>query len=188
MEKYYYFIDQNDNQLGPFAIDGLRHFNITPQTPVWCEGMTDWQPAGQVAELSVLFESNGFGANQQMNSGYQQQYNAYGQGGGQYGGNPYQQYRQPTEPKPDNWLVWAILCTVFCCLPFGIAGIVYAAQVDSLWNQGRFEESKNSAKKARLFTLIGIGICVAGVVLYLLFVLIAAMIGAAGAGAFYYGY
>ena len=30
---------------------------------------------------------------------------------------------------PNN-MVWAILTTLFCCLPFGIVSIVYAAQVD----------------------------------------------------------
>jgi len=30
-----------------------------------------------------------------------------------------------------NYLVQAILVTIFCCLPFGVVAIVYAAQVDS---------------------------------------------------------
>src|SRR5438128_1439779 len=30
-----------------------------------------------------------------------------------------------------NYLVQSILCTLFCCLPFGIVAIVYAAQVNS---------------------------------------------------------
>ena len=29
-----------------------------------------------------------------------------------------------------NHLVWAILSTLFCCLPLGVVSIVYAAQVD----------------------------------------------------------
>ena len=38
--------------------------------------------------------------------------------------------------KPDNYLVWAILSTVFCCLPLGIVAIVKASKVDALWAQG----------------------------------------------------
>lgn len=30
---------------------------------------------------------------------------------------------------PDNYLVYSILTTLFCCLPFGIVGIVKSAQV-----------------------------------------------------------
>ena len=33
-------------------------------------------------------------------------------------------------PYVPNHLVWAILVTIFCCLPFGIVSIVYAAQVN----------------------------------------------------------
>jgi uncharacterized membrane protein YvbJ len=42
-----------------------------------------------------------------------------------------EQLRQPIEPKPDNYLVWSILATLFCCLIPGIVAIVYAAQVDT---------------------------------------------------------
>ena len=35
--------------------------------------------------------------------------------------------------KPDNFLPWAIVSTVLCCLPFGIVAIVYASKVDTLW-------------------------------------------------------
>ena len=31
-----------------------------------------------------------------------------------------------------NHLVWAILTTLFCCLPLGVVSIVYASQVDGL--------------------------------------------------------
>jgi hypothetical protein len=34
-------------------------------------------------------------------------------------------------PNIPNHLVWAILTTIFCCLPFGIVAIVYAAQVNT---------------------------------------------------------
>ncbi len=37
--------------------------------------------------------------------------------------------------KPDNFLVWAILSTVLCCLPLGIVAIVYANKVDNFGMQ-----------------------------------------------------
>ena len=37
---------------------------------------------------------------------------------------------QSSQPDVPNYLVPAILTTVFCCLPFGIVSIVYAAQVN----------------------------------------------------------
>ena len=43
---------------------------------------------------------------------------------------------QPMGPPPDNNLVWAILCTVLCCLPFGIVSIIKSTKVKELWAQG----------------------------------------------------
>lgn len=41
-------------------------------------------------------------------------------------------------PKPDNNLVWAILSTFLCCMPFGIVSIVFAAQVDGKYAMGDY--------------------------------------------------
>lgn len=54
--KYYYFINSFNNRKGPFRIDELHNYNILRTTLVWCEGMPNWQPAGQVPELA--FYSN----------------------------------------------------------------------------------------------------------------------------------
>ena len=62
-------------------------------------------------------------------------YGGYGQGS--YPGAP-SYGQQPNGPKPDNNLVWGILATVLCCLPFGIVSIVKASKVDGLWNSGQF--------------------------------------------------
>ena len=51
--------------------------------------------------------------------------------------------------KPDNFLTWAILSTIFCCLPFGIVSIVYASKVDGLWHAGDYAGAQNAASKAR---------------------------------------
>ena len=48
-----------------------------------------------------------------------------------YGGVP----GQPMGAPPPNNLVWAILSTLFCCLPLGIVSIVYAAQVNGKYAQ-----------------------------------------------------
>jgi predicted secreted protein len=75
---------------------------------------------------------------------------------------------------PPNYLVWAILTTLFCCLPFGIASIVFAAQVNSKWATGDVAGAQESSRKAKQFALIA---AIAGVVvgvLYVIFVVIVA--------------
>ncbi|MFD2473698.1 CD225/dispanin family protein [Amycolatopsis silviterrae] len=77
-------------------------------------------------------------------------------------------------PPPDSNLVWAILATVFCCLPLGIVAIVKASQVNTLWYQGYPAEAHRAADEARKWAmwsalsiaiLIGLYVLVALVVL-----------------------
>lgn len=62
--------------------------------------------------------------------------------------------------KPRNWLWQSIVVTILCCIPFplGIVGIIYAAKVDSLYFSGRYEESERVARKAKMWTLIAVGV------------------------------
>jgi hypothetical protein len=57
--------------------------------------------------------------------------------------------------RPKNWLVESILVTIFCCLPFGIAGIVNAASVNSKFNAGDYAGATPSSKQAGQWTKIG---------------------------------
>ena len=53
-----------------------------------------------------------------------------------------------------NYLVAAILCTLFCCLPFGIAGILFAAQANSKAKQGDIHGATAAASKAKLMCIL----------------------------------
>lgn len=70
--------------------------------------------------------------------------------------------------KPSNHLVWAILVTIFCCLPFGIVAIVYAAQVDGKWSSGDHAGAINSANQAKFWCWLGFGIGVAVTVIVII--------------------
>ena len=52
-----YFISIDGKQLGPFPVEALRANGLTPETLVWTQGMANWVPASQVAELQPLFVS-----------------------------------------------------------------------------------------------------------------------------------
>lgn len=61
---------------------------------------------------------------------------------------------------PKTWLTESILVTIFCCLPFGIVGIVNASKVSSLYAQGKYTEaeirSANAKKWVKIAFIIGI--------------------------------
>ncbi len=75
--------------------------------------------------------------------------------------------------KPDNCLVWAILTTVLCCLPFGIVSIVYASKVDSEWALGHYDEAEDAARKARTWAIVSAAVCAFVVLVYLAILLFA---------------
>ena|SRR6476469_9481270 len=78
---------------------------------------------------------------------------------------------------PPNYLVWAILSTIFCCLPLGIASIVFAAQVNSKWSAGDAAGAQDASEKAKKFAIWS---AIAGVVVAVLYILLFVVIGVAG--------
>lgn len=62
-----------------------------------------------------------------------------------------------------NYLTQAILLTIFCCLPFGIVAIVYAAQVNTKLQAGDFEGAITASDNAKKWCWISF---VAGLILY----------------------
>ena len=80
-----------------------------------------------------------------------------------------------------NYLVQAILVTVFCCLPFGIVSIVYAAQVNSKLDTGDVAGAMQASNNAKTWMWVAFGVGLFAGVGYGL-----AMLGLAfGAGPFF---
>lgn len=73
---------------------------------------------------------------------------------------------QPWTPPPaagataniPNYLIPAILATLFCCLPVGVVSIIFAAQVNSKLAAGDIAGATDASKKAKMFMLIAIGL------------------------------
>ena len=62
---------------------------------------------------------------------------------------------QEQKPEcPKNHLVWAILTTCLCCMPFGIYAIVRAAKVDKYYYTGDYENSVKASKDAKKYSII----------------------------------
>lgn len=69
--------------------------------------------------------------------------------------------------KPDNNMLWAILCTLFCCLPLGIVAIINAAKVDGLYRSGDYDGAQEAADNAKKYAQYGlIGGIIVGVIYF----------------------
>ena len=62
-----------------------------------------------------------------------------------------------TAPAVPNYLVFAILATVFCCLPAGIPAIVFAAQVNGKLQAGDIAGAQAASNNAKLWCWISFG-------------------------------
>ncbi len=60
---------------------------------------------------------------------------------------------QSTGEYIPNHMVWAILTTLFCCLPLGVVSIVYASQVDGKRAAGDIAGARIAADKARFWAI-----------------------------------
>lgn len=65
---------------------------------------------------------------------------------------------QNMPPKPSNYMVLAILSTIFCCLATGIASIIYASKVNEHYAKGDYAEAEKASKNAKMWGLIGVGL------------------------------
>lgn len=177
--------------MGPYPLEQLLSYGLTPDSLVWCNGMPGWQKAIEVPEVAALFapQQPQYQAPQPQ---YQQpapqpQYQAPQP---QYQQPAYQQpaYQQPQygysnlPPRPDSNMVWAILSTILCCLPLGIVAIIKASSVNGLYDRGDYAGAEAAAKSAKTWALWGAGIALIGTILYILLVVVgvAAGIGASG--------
>jgi hypothetical protein len=67
-----------------------------------------------------------------------------------------------------NYLVQAILCTLFCCLPGGIVAIVYAAQVNGKIAAGDIRGARSASDSARTWCWVSFGVGLVVSIIYLI--------------------
>ena len=74
-------------------------------------------------------------------------------------------------PPPNN-LVWAILTTLFCCLPLGVVSIVYAAQVNGKFAAGDLAGAQESSRKAKQWAIWSAVAFFVALVIYLIVIFV----------------
>lgn len=185
MEQYYY-VDASNQRQGPVYPTDFARLGITGETLVWRNGMENWAKASTVPELATWIAAPE--PPQPPRPEPPSQPEAAGTGsydrfaGGVYGqptGGASQTYQPGGAPEmmPDTYLVWAILCTVLCCLPFGIVSIVKSTQVEKLWLAGDKMGARKASDDAKKWAIIGAVTSVAVSVVYLLVMIIISAVG-----------
>lgn len=173
MERFFY-LNSNNEQAGPISPTEFDRYGVNESSMIWKQGMPNWMRAGQIPELLPYLRPSTppppVGGNRYKN-------NSYHSGGnvpsGDYGRNGFNNGSQYKPMKPDNNMIWAILSTVLCCLPFGIYAIIQASKVNGLYNSGNYAEAQAMADSAKKWAGVGAIIGLVGSVIYALLLILA---------------
>ena len=167
MEKEYYYL-KNGMKQGPFTLDALKKEPINPDTQVYHSEALDFAPARTFPELQSFFaEDRGTTVDESA-------FEAAGNGASS--STTYNPNMQ-RPPMPENYLVWAILVTICCCLPLGIVSIINATKVSSAYAVGDYVGAEQASKDAKKWAIWGAVSGSVFVVLYILFVVVVAAAG-----------
>lgn len=146
---HFYYLDANGQQKGPVDIStiNLSEIKILPETLVWHENIPNWTQAKNIPELHNIIQ-------QPMVYSGQSNFPPPPRSPFDNNGSNFNDNRNMC---PQNWLWLGICTTLLCCLPFGIASIVYSSKVDSAWNQGNIQGAYEYSNKAKMWGLISAG-------------------------------
>lgn len=137
MKKYFY--SDGKSKHGPFTLEELREENIERTTKVWYHELEDWKEAGSIPELEDILMLTPPPVNIENDN--------------DKGDENIFTHQNRQEP-PKTWLLESILVTLFCCLPFGIAGIVNASKVETRFYAGDLEGAERYSKEAQKWTQV----------------------------------
>lgn len=139
----YFYLDEHNLQHGPVSPYRFTELGVTANTLVWRQGMDEWTPAESVSELRDFVRS---ATQEQPNTAYN---------------NPppppfTQKKPEDMPPCPDNYMAFAILTTICCCLPFGVVAIVKASKVNPFYLNGHYDQAVLASSDARTWCFISL--------------------------------
>ena len=82
-------------------------------------------------------------------------------------------YQNNDRPCPSNNLIWAILCTIFCCQITGIIAIVFAAQVSAKYDENGYAAAKKYSDWAGIMCIVSVILAILGWSIFLPFFIFA---------------
>ncbi len=137
-----YWIFLNGKKDGPFSREQLIMKDIPPDTLVWREGLDVWVIATKLPELGVLFPNIDTRQAATMTTN--------------------------TPKSPPTYLVYAILTTLFCCMPLGILAIIFAALTISRIKSGDYVGAAKMSEWAALAVILSFVIGLISLPIYIL--------------------
>lgn len=151
----------DNRRVGPLAPEELAKFPLTPDTPVWHDGLPDWVTCAELPELAYRFSHVTPPPPPSAAAACP----------------PPQPPAVPvieTEPIaetviettvteepvpcPPTYMTWSIVATVLCCLPIGVVGIIFASKVTTAWRMGDFRKAEKYSEWTQWCIILSISL------------------------------
>lgn len=149
-----WYFGRNGRQEGPVSDEQLRTMirngSLRREDLVWREGMADWQPAGDVPGLPFPSPA-AYSPPPPPPAPYPSPY-----------APPQSQYAAPPPVYGGagfdipNYLPWAIAATLLCCMPGGVAAIIFASKANSAKERGDYAAADAAAKQAKTWLTLSV--------------------------------
>jgi hypothetical protein len=151
-----WYLGRDGRQEGPISDEELRTLvrngSLRRADLVWRDGMADWLPAGQIPGLPFPVQATYLPPPPQV-AQPSQVVSPYAPPQSQYAPPPF--FGGAGFDIP-NYLPWAIAATLLCCMPGGIASIVYAAKASSAKDRGDYAAADQAAKQAKTWLIVSV--------------------------------
>lgn len=163
------WVHLNGQQQGPYEFDQLKGLPITPQTPVWYEGLAQWTVAAVAPATAILFQPQQ--PPQPADTSTQPQQPTQPQAAPQQSTQPVNQPapqpqwqwqpQAPTQPqlkRPATYIVWSVLLMILCCSPFALAALIFGVLSSSRYDAGDYGGAKAMSTAAAWMIIISIAL------------------------------
>ncbi len=158
----YKIIGVDGKEYGPVSGEQLRQWlaegRVNDHTQVQGQGETEWRPLSAFPEFTASTEAPPVSSTSPAPVP-------------QAATTVHPATIQP-RPKIPSYLVQSILCTLFCCLPFGIPAIVFASRVNNKIATGDIDGAQEDSKKAKMWCWISFGL---GLVIFVFYAVMMAI-------------
>ena len=175
-----YWIIVDDHHDGPYSGRQLVDNGLQPETLVWTEGLPDWTPATEIAELAAMLENRtavpapepieavGDPAEAEVEievveAPVAEPVRPVAETTAQETVSPTPTAQSPSpaavaavEPCPPAYIAWSVIVTMLCCTIVGIPAIVFSSMTKSAYYRGDLERSKRYSELAQWFIIAAI--------------------------------
>ncbi len=120
----------NNVQVGPMSPANIARMGLTPDTMVWCNGMSQWTKARYVPDFAPYMPP------------------AYAPGA--------EPAARQEQPCPPNYIVWSVISILLCCQVTGAFALIYSILVEYRYSNGNIDGAWSASRSAKTWNIVSI--------------------------------